>query len=62
MTSIGILGAGRVGANLAGKLSAAGHRVTLGAGTREGTAARAAGIAPRSPSPTSAPPPAPRTS
>ncbi|MEU8702941.1 NAD(P)-binding domain-containing protein [Streptomyces sp. NPDC048680] len=30
MTSIGILGAGRVGGNLARKLSAAGHHVTLG--------------------------------
>ncbi|MFE4257351.1 NADPH-dependent F420 reductase [Streptomyces sp. NPDC056883] len=30
MTSIGILGAGRVGANLAGKLSEAGHPVILG--------------------------------
>ncbi|MFJ6699497.1 NADPH-dependent F420 reductase [Streptomyces sp. NPDC091272] len=30
MTHIGILGAGRVGANLARKLSAAGHHVTLG--------------------------------
>ncbi|AYN42041.1 NADP oxidoreductase [Streptomyces dangxiongensis] len=30
MTSIGILGAGRVGANLAGKLAAAGHHVVLG--------------------------------
>ncbi|MGJ6966757.1 NADPH-dependent F420 reductase [Streptosporangium sp. G11] len=30
MTSIGILGAGRVGANLAGRLAAAGHHVILG--------------------------------
>ncbi|MET9080003.1 NAD(P)-binding domain-containing protein [Streptomyces sp. NPDC004232] len=30
MTSIGILGAGRVGANLAGKLAATGHHVVLG--------------------------------
>ncbi|WP_439677551.1 NADPH-dependent F420 reductase [Embleya sp. MST-111070] len=30
MTNIGILGAGRVGANLAHKFAAAGHRVTLG--------------------------------
>ncbi|MFD8216881.1 NADPH-dependent F420 reductase [Streptomyces sp. NPDC059697] len=30
MTSIGILGAGRVGASLAGKLAAAGHHVILG--------------------------------
>ncbi|MEV7175423.1 NAD(P)-binding domain-containing protein [Kitasatospora sp. NPDC093679] len=47
MTSIGILGAGRVGANLAGGLSAAGHRVTLGVRNPEGTAALAAGTAPR---------------
>ncbi|GAB7188587.1 hypothetical protein ATKI12_8418 [Kitasatospora sp. Ki12] len=47
MTSIGILGAGRVGANLAGKLSAAGHRVTLGVRNPEDTAAPAAGIAPQ---------------
>ncbi|MEU6872788.1 NAD(P)-binding domain-containing protein [Streptomyces sp. NPDC046751] len=47
MTSIGILGAGRVGTNLAGKLSAAGHQVTLGGRASEGTAARAAGAAPR---------------
>ncbi|MFC5664916.1 NADPH-dependent F420 reductase [Kitasatospora misakiensis] len=47
MTSIGILGAGRVGANLAGKLSAAGHRVTLGVRNPEDTAALAAGIAPQ---------------
>jgi 8-hydroxy-5-deazaflavin:NADPH oxidoreductase len=47
MTSIGILGAGRVGANLAGKLSAAGHRVTLGVRKREETAALAAGLAPQ---------------
>ncbi|MGW6917887.1 NADPH-dependent F420 reductase [Kitasatospora sp. NPDC054939] len=46
MTSIGILGAGRVGANLAGKLSAAGHRVTLGVRNPEETAARALGTAP----------------
>ena len=31
MSSIGILGVGRVGANLATKLSEAGHQVTLGA-------------------------------
>ncbi|MFD9291123.1 NADPH-dependent F420 reductase [Streptomyces sp. NPDC060030] len=31
MTNIGILGAGRVGTNLADKLAAAGHHVTLGA-------------------------------
>ncbi|WP_030269759.1 NADPH-dependent F420 reductase [Streptomyces sp. NRRL B-24484] len=47
MTSIGILGAGRVGANLAGKLSAAGHRVTLGVRNPEVTAALATGIDPR---------------
>ncbi|MGW4892250.1 NADPH-dependent F420 reductase [Kitasatospora sp. NPDC004240] len=47
MTDIGILGAGRVGANLAGKLSAAGHRVTLGVRNPEETAALASGIAPR---------------
>ncbi|KOY50185.1 NADPH-dependent F420 reductase [Streptomyces sp. XY332] len=39
MTTIGILGAGRVGTNLAGKLSAAGHHVTLGT--------RTIGLAPR---------------
>ncbi|MEV7440644.1 NAD(P)-binding domain-containing protein [Streptomyces sp. NPDC091204] len=47
MTNIGILGAGRVGTNLAGKLSAAGHHVTLGSRNPEGTAARATGPAPR---------------
>ncbi|MEU9047244.1 MULTISPECIES: NAD(P)-binding domain-containing protein [unclassified Kitasatospora] len=48
MTSIGILGAGRVGANLAGKLSAAGHHVTLGVRNPEETsAALAADIAPQ---------------
>lgn len=47
MTNIGILGAGRVGTNLAGKLSAAGHHVTLGSRNPEGTTARAAGPAPR---------------
>ncbi|WP_030245136.1 NADPH-dependent F420 reductase [Streptomyces sp. NRRL S-350] len=47
MTSIGILGAGRVGANLAGRLSAAGHHVTLGVRNPEGSAAPAAGPAPR---------------
>ncbi|MGW2271893.1 NADPH-dependent F420 reductase [Streptomyces yangpuensis] len=47
MTSIGILGAGRVGANLAGKLSAAGHRVTLGVRNTEETRPLVAGIAPR---------------
>ncbi|MFB6810010.1 NADPH-dependent F420 reductase [Streptomyces sp. NPDC056387] len=47
MTNIGILGTGRVGANLAGKLSAAGHHVTLGGRSPETTAARATGLAPR---------------
>ncbi|MFJ7779680.1 NADPH-dependent F420 reductase [Streptomyces yangpuensis] len=47
MTSIGILGAGRVGANLADKLSAAGHRVTLGVRNTEETTPLVAGIAPR---------------
>ncbi|MFF4324771.1 NADPH-dependent F420 reductase [Streptomyces sp. NPDC001568] len=47
MTHIGILGAGRVGANLAGTLSAAGHRVTLGTRNPEGAAALAAGPDPR---------------
>ncbi|MEV0411710.1 NAD(P)-binding domain-containing protein [Streptomyces sp. NPDC050448] len=47
MTNIGILGAGRVGTNLAGKLSAAGHRVTLGVRNPEETAAPAESIDPR---------------
>ncbi|WP_067539045.1 NADPH-dependent F420 reductase [Nocardia crassostreae] len=47
MTSIGILGTGRVGANLARKLSAAGHHVTLGSRSPEDAAARAAGLTPR---------------
>ncbi|MEV0985948.1 NAD(P)-binding domain-containing protein [Streptomyces sp. NPDC049949] len=47
MTNIGILGAGRVGTNLAGTLSAAGHQVTLGTRNSEDTAARTAGLAPR---------------
>ncbi|WP_405021153.1 NAD(P)-binding domain-containing protein [Kitasatospora sp. NBC_00070] len=47
MTSIGILGAGRVGANLAGKLSAAGHHVTLGVRDPEAAAALATGTAPQ---------------
>ncbi|MFF3673688.1 NADPH-dependent F420 reductase [Streptomyces sp. NPDC002120] len=47
MTNIGILGAGRVGTNLAGKLSAAGHHVTLGSRNPEDTAARTTGLAPR---------------
>ncbi|MFJ3705765.1 MULTISPECIES: NADPH-dependent F420 reductase [Streptomyces] len=42
MTNIGILGNGRVGTNLAGKLAAAGHHVTLGARNPEGTEALAA--------------------
>lgn len=46
MTNIGILGAGRVGTNLAGKLSAVGHHVTLGGRSREDTAARPAGLTP----------------
>ncbi|MFJ8567753.1 NADPH-dependent F420 reductase [Streptomyces sp. NPDC093514] len=47
MSSIGILGAGRVGANLAGKLAAAGHHVTLGTRSPEENAALATGPAPR---------------
>ncbi|MCX5301038.1 NAD(P)-binding domain-containing protein [Streptomyces sp. NBC_00193] len=48
MTSIGILGAGRVGANLAGKLSAAGHHVALGRRSpTEQPAAVAEGTGPR---------------
>ncbi|WP_327257134.1 NADPH-dependent F420 reductase [Streptomyces sp. NBC_01244] len=46
MTSIGILGAGRVGTNLAGKLSAAGHHVTLGSQNPEEAATRTIGLAP----------------
>ncbi|GGU33066.1 NADPH-dependent F420 reductase [Streptomyces violascens] len=46
MTSIGILGAGRVGASLAGKLSAAGHHVTLGVRNPEETSAPAESIDP----------------
>ncbi|MFD9722206.1 NADPH-dependent F420 reductase [Streptomyces sp. NPDC059072] len=46
MTSIGILGAGRVGTNLAGKLSAAGHHVTLGVRNPEQTTGLADGTAP----------------
>ncbi|OXM45176.1 NADPH-dependent F420 reductase [Amycolatopsis alba] len=41
MTSIGILGAGRVGTTLAGKLAAAGHQVTLGVRNADGAAALA---------------------
>ncbi|MFF5480999.1 NADPH-dependent F420 reductase [Streptomyces sp. NPDC012935] len=47
MTNIGILGAGRVGANLANKLFAAGHHVTLGSRGQEDAAARAAGVVPQ---------------
>src|SRR6478735_5015942 len=47
MTRIGILGAGRVGAYLAGKLSAAGHHVTLGVRSPEDAAARMAAVVPR---------------
>ncbi|MFE4693055.1 NADPH-dependent F420 reductase [Streptomyces sp. NPDC056749] len=36
MTNIGILGNGRVGTNLAGKLAAAGHHITLGVRNPEG--------------------------
>ncbi|AQT76125.1 MULTISPECIES: NADPH-dependent F420 reductase [unclassified Streptomyces] len=44
MTDIGILGTGRVGTNLAGKLSAAGHPVTLGGRRPEEAAARTTGF------------------
>ncbi|MFE2548237.1 NADPH-dependent F420 reductase [Streptomyces sp. NPDC059355] len=47
MAGIGILGAGRVGTDLAGKLSAAGHHVTLGTRNPGDTAARTAGPDPR---------------
>ncbi|WP_329392675.1 NAD(P)-binding domain-containing protein [Streptomyces lydicus] len=48
MTSIGILGAGRVGANLAGKLAATGHHVILGRRSpTEETTAAAEGTDPR---------------
>lgn len=47
MTSIGILGTGRVGTKLAGKLSAAGHHVTLGGRSPQDPTARAAGVASR---------------
>lgn len=47
MASIAILGTGRVGTNLAGRLSATGHRVTLGSRTARHTADRAAGADPR---------------
>ncbi|MEU9253773.1 NAD(P)-binding domain-containing protein [Streptomyces sp. NPDC048270] len=46
MSNIGILGAGRVGTGLAGKLSAAGHHVTLGGRSPEDAAARTLGLAP----------------
>ncbi|WP_443046095.1 NADPH-dependent F420 reductase [Streptomyces sp. NBC_00335] len=46
MTNIGILGAGRVGTNLARKLSAAGHHVILGSQNPEDTATRTAGLDP----------------
>ncbi|MCC2275805.1 NAD(P)-binding domain-containing protein [Streptomyces sp. ET3-23] len=48
MTSIGILGAGRVGTNLADKLAATGHHVTLGLRNPEKeTATPAEGTGPR---------------
>ncbi|MFF3663226.1 NADPH-dependent F420 reductase [Streptomyces olivochromogenes] len=48
MTSIGILGAGRVGTSLAGKLAAAGHHVILGRqNPKEQTAAPTGDIDPR---------------
>ncbi|MEU6547046.1 NAD(P)-binding domain-containing protein [Streptomyces sp. NPDC046859] len=47
MSNIGILGAGRVGTNLAGKLSQAGHHVTIGGRSPEDTAARTVGLDPR---------------
>ncbi|MFI0155991.1 NADPH-dependent F420 reductase [Streptomyces lydicus] len=48
MTNIGILGAGRVGANLAGKLAASGHHVILGRRSpMEETAAAPEGTGPR---------------
>ncbi|MER6256913.1 NAD(P)-binding domain-containing protein [Streptomyces sp. NPDC001584] len=47
MTNIGILGAGRVGTNLVGKRSAAGHDVTIGSRNPEDAAARTSGLAPR---------------
>ncbi|MFD5618709.1 NADPH-dependent F420 reductase [Streptomyces yangpuensis] len=46
MTRIGILGTGRVATNLADKLSAAGHHITLGSRSPDGTAARTTGLAP----------------
>ena len=63
MTTIGILGAGRVGTNLADKLAAAGHHVILGQrGPVKETEVTAQGAVPGSPSPISAPPPGPGTS
>jgi predicted dinucleotide-binding enzyme len=48
MSSIGILGTGRVGTALAGKLAAAGHRVILGRRSpKEATAAPVEGLDPR---------------
>ncbi|MER5726867.1 NAD(P)-binding domain-containing protein [Streptomyces sp. NPDC002138] len=47
MTRIGILGAGRVGKNLADKLSAAGHHVTLGSRSPADSAVPSDGAAPR---------------
>ncbi|MFJ7591249.1 NADPH-dependent F420 reductase [Streptomyces sp. NPDC097617] len=47
MSNIGILGAGRVGTNLASALSAAGHHVTLGGRHPEDTGARTPGLAPQ---------------
>ncbi|MFI5764102.1 NADPH-dependent F420 reductase [Streptomyces sp. NPDC051563] len=46
MSNIGILGAGRVGTNLAGKLAAAGHHITLGSQNPESTATRTTGLVP----------------
>ncbi|MFJ4691480.1 NAD(P)-binding domain-containing protein [Streptomyces sp. NPDC088766] len=64
MTSIGILGAGRVGTRPAGGLAAAGHQVVLGSRSpEERTAAPAEDVgSPASPTPASGPQPAPRTS
>ncbi|WP_406083710.1 NADPH-dependent F420 reductase [Streptomyces virginiae] len=47
MTNIGILGAGRVGTDLARALSTAGHHVTLGSRNPEDTTARTTGLPPR---------------
>ncbi|MFD9080579.1 NADPH-dependent F420 reductase [Streptomyces erythrochromogenes] len=46
MTAIGILGTGRVGTNLAGRLSAAGHHITLGHRSPQDAATRTTGLAP----------------